>query len=270
MTASLILSDMLWRDSSMDNSGGGGGAVPAQAAAGALEKMAESDYLRLDSLLLTCQLHVRGLLQVRSWLSQRLKHCCQEALQHRFLSAQNHSCSRDPGCLCLTCCCSSGQRHIAACYSSSFAPLLSQKQKPSAKSRAAPHLPTRTRRQEDAMSAHAIVMLHDVDVSRHSKVVQTSATQALMLGGGAQDKGRKSINIVTEKVSFQGVTRFEDRRRLPLGVATNFSAYAAKVLTQARGARCKQACRNCIAPAPVYPGRLLSSCTGAAFTARLA
>ena len=49
-----------------------------------------------------------------------------------------------------------------------------------------------------------------------------------------QDKGRKSINIVTEKVSFQGVTRFEDRRRLPLGVATNFSAYAAKVLTQAR------------------------------------
>jgi len=39
---------------------------------------------------------------------------------------------------------------------------------------------------------------------------------------------------VTEKVSFQGVTRFEDRRRLPLGVATNFSAYAAKVLTQAR------------------------------------
>ena len=38
---------------------------PAQAAAGALEKMAESDYLRLDSLLLTCQLHVRGLLQAR-------------------------------------------------------------------------------------------------------------------------------------------------------------------------------------------------------------
>ena len=32
MTAALILSDMLWRDSSMDNSGGGGGAaVPAQA-----------------------------------------------------------------------------------------------------------------------------------------------------------------------------------------------------------------------------------------------
>lgn len=74
VTAALILSDMLWRDSSMDNSGGGGGAaVPAQAAAGALEKMAESDYLRLDSLLLTCQLHVRGLLQARPRSSSDLK-----------------------------------------------------------------------------------------------------------------------------------------------------------------------------------------------------
>ncbi len=62
VTASLVLSDVLWRDSGVDN--GGAGAV-AGAPAGALEKMAEADYLRLDSLLLTCQLHVRGLLQAR-------------------------------------------------------------------------------------------------------------------------------------------------------------------------------------------------------------
>lgn len=88
----------------------------------------------------------------------------------------------------------------------------------------------------------------------------------------AQDKGRKSINIVAEKVSFQGVTRFEDRRRLPLGVATNFSAYAAKVLTQARGTCCKalHPCRLCGATAPVHPGRLPSPCAGAALTAGLA
>ena len=66
VTAALVLSDTLWRDSGVDNNGVGGGAVPALASAGALEKMAEADYLRLDSLLLTCQLHVRGLLQARA------------------------------------------------------------------------------------------------------------------------------------------------------------------------------------------------------------
>lgn len=36
-----------------------------------------------------------------------------------------------------------------------------------------------------------------------------------------------------EKIAFQGLTRFEDRQALPLGVSTNFTAYSAKLLTQA-------------------------------------
>lgn len=44
--------------------------------------------------------------------------------------------------------------------------------------------------------------------------------------------GSTSINIICEKVAFQGVTRFEDRHRLPLGVSVNFTSHAAKLLTQ--------------------------------------
>lgn len=49
-----------------------------------------------------------------------------------------------------------------------------------------------------------------------------------------QEQGRPDINIVCEKVAFQGLTRFEDRHSLPLGVSSNFTAYSAKLLTQAR------------------------------------
>ena len=46
--------------------------------------------------------------------------------------------------------------------------------------------------------------------------------------------GRPDINIVCEKVAFHGLTRFEDRHALPLGVSSNFTAYSAKLLTQVR------------------------------------
>ena len=36
----------------------------------------------------------------------------------------------------------------------------------------------------------------------------------------------KDVNIIEEKVAFDGVTRFEDRYRLPLGVRTNFVWYS--------------------------------------------
>ncbi len=35
-------------------------------------------------------------------------------------------------------------------------------------------------------------------------------------------------------MSFQGLTRFENRQELPVGVSTNFTAYSAKLLTQVR------------------------------------
>ena len=49
-----------------------------------------------------------------------------------------------------------------------------------------------------------------------------------------QEQNRPDINIVCEKIAFQGLTRFENRQALPLGVSTNFTAYSAKLLTQAR------------------------------------
>ena len=33
-------------------------------------------------------------------------------------------------------------------------------------------------------------------------------------------------------MSFQGITRFEDRLQLPLGVSVNFTSYSAKILAQ--------------------------------------
>ena len=47
-----------------------------------------------------------------------------------------------------------------------------------------------------------------------------------------QEQNRPDINIVCEKIAFQGLTRFENRQALPLGVSTNFTAYSAKLLTQ--------------------------------------
>ncbi|CAL5229603.1 g12963 [Coccomyxa viridis] len=47
-----------------------------------------------------------------------------------------------------------------------------------------------------------------------------------------EEQNRPDINIVCEKIAFQGLTRFENREALPLGVSTNFTAYSAKLLTQ--------------------------------------
>lgn len=40
------------------------------------------------------------------------------------------------------------------------------------------------------------------------------------------------INIICEKVAFDGVTRFEDRFRLPLGVTVNLTDYSAQLATE--------------------------------------
>ena len=41
-----------------------------------------------------------------------------------------------------------------------------------------------------------------------------------------------NINIICEKVAFDGVTRFEDRYRLPLGVSVNLTDYSAQLATE--------------------------------------
>ena len=48
-----------------------------------------------------------------------------------------------------------------------------------------------------------------------------------------QEANFPDINIVCEKLAFEGVTRFEDRQRLPMGICVNLTAYAAKLCFQA-------------------------------------
>ena len=48
-----------------------------------------------------------------------------------------------------------------------------------------------------------------------------------------QEAGFPDINIITEKVAFEGVTRFEDRQRLPLGISFNSTSLSASLLIQA-------------------------------------
>ncbi|KAK9843129.1 hypothetical protein WJX74_007389 [Apatococcus lobatus] len=47
-----------------------------------------------------------------------------------------------------------------------------------------------------------------------------------------EERGFPEINIICEKVAFEGVTRFEDRFRLPLGISFNMSAFSATIMSQ--------------------------------------
>ena len=49
---------------------------------------------------------------------------------------------------------------------------------------------------------------------------------------GVQERGWPDINIIIEKVAFQGITRFEDRSRLPLGSNFNVTSFSARILSQ--------------------------------------
>jgi hypothetical protein len=49
-----------------------------------------------------------------------------------------------------------------------------------------------------------------------------------------QEAAHPAINIICEKLTYVGTTRFEDDSRLPLGIAVNSASYAAKALTQVR------------------------------------
>lgn len=41
-----------------------------------------------------------------------------------------------------------------------------------------------------------------------------------------QESGFPSLNLITEKISFEGITRFEDKYRLPMGISVNQSGAA--------------------------------------------
>ncbi|CAK0782676.1 hypothetical protein CVIRNUC_005871 [Coccomyxa viridis] len=48
-----------------------------------------------------------------------------------------------------------------------------------------------------------------------------------------EERGFPDINIITEKIAFQGITRFEDRGRMPLGSIFNVTSFSARILSQA-------------------------------------
>lgn len=50
---------------------------------------------------------------------------------------------------------------------------------------------------------------------------------------GQEERGFPDINIITEKIAFQGITRFEDRGRMPLGSVFNITSFSARILSQA-------------------------------------
>ncbi len=54
--------------------------------------------------------------------------------------------------------------------------------------------------------------------------------------GGAprQDAECPAFNCIVEKCAFEGVTRFEDGFRLPLGISINFPSFAASILMEVR------------------------------------
>lgn len=47
-----------------------------------------------------------------------------------------------------------------------------------------------------------------------------------------EDSKMPAINIICQKVATEGLTRFEDRHRLPLGISVNLNSFAAKMLAQ--------------------------------------
>jgi hypothetical protein len=47
-----------------------------------------------------------------------------------------------------------------------------------------------------------------------------------------QEQQLPDLNIICEKLAFEGVTRFEDRYRLPVSISVNCTAYAAKLLAE--------------------------------------
>lgn len=49
-----------------------------------------------------------------------------------------------------------------------------------------------------------------------------------------EDSKLPAINIICQKVATEGLTRFEDRHKLPLGISVNLNSFAAKMLAQVR------------------------------------
>jgi hypothetical protein len=69
----------------------------------------------------------------------------------------------------------------------------------------------------------------------------TAAAAALQLNMRKllEDNKLPAINVICQKVATEGLTRFEDRHRLPLGISVNLNSFSAKMLAQVQ-----QLCRE--------------------------
>jgi hypothetical protein len=70
---------------------------------------------------------------------------------------------------------------------------------------------------------------HSEDVLRQDALVMTVQLNIRKL---REEQRLRPINIICQKLGTSGLTRFEDRHRLPLGMTVNFTSYAAKILAQ--------------------------------------
>jgi len=81
----------------------------------------------------------------------------------------------------------------------------------------------------DSNDANGIESLDEPSVLRLDSLVMVTQLNIRKL---LEDKRLPPINIICQKVATDGLTRFEDRHRLPLGVSVNFNSFAAKMLAQ--------------------------------------
>ncbi|WIA29180.1 hypothetical protein OEZ86_011691 [Tetradesmus obliquus] len=81
----------------------------------------------------------------------------------------------------------------------------------------------------DSYDGNGIDSLDEPSVLRLDSLVMVTQLNVRKL---LEDSRLPPINIICQKVATEGLTRFEDRNRLPLGISVNLNSFSAKMLAQ--------------------------------------
>lgn len=81
----------------------------------------------------------------------------------------------------------------------------------------------------DSNDTNGIEGIDEPSVLRQDALVMVTQLNVRKL---LEDSRRPPINIICQKIATEGMTRFEDRNRLPLGISINFNSFSAKLLSQ--------------------------------------
>ncbi|KAF6266640.1 hypothetical protein COO60DRAFT_7439 [Scenedesmus sp. NREL 46B-D3] len=81
----------------------------------------------------------------------------------------------------------------------------------------------------DSYDGNGIDSLDEPSVLRLDSLVMVAQLNVRKL---LEDSSLPPINIICQKVASEGLTRFEDRHRLPLGISVNLNSFSAKTLAQ--------------------------------------